>query len=114
MFHAAQRSGEKQGNLSMNAMTLGLIDAISAAKRPARKGALYASFTVRGVEIELTYDSVGRYMPATRDDPAEGPELTIVTIQIGGCAVYGEDFEDWLDRLNLETELAEHLAREWI
>lgn len=72
-----------------------------------RSGAHEASFTIDGVEISVTYDEVGSYLPATETDPAEPPYKALVSVIVGGQEVWGADADAWDDRFQLMAMVEE-------
>lgn len=72
-----------------------------------RSGAHEASFTIDGVEVTVTYNEAGSYMPATETDPAEPPYKTLVSVIVGGQEVWGADADAWDDRFQLMAMVEE-------
>ena len=90
----------------MSATGLGLIDAMLAGPKPRKRGANSITIVVDGVEIDCTYNVSGWTSPATDVDPAESPEIELVTADIGGVSVLV-----WADRFNFEDEIAQERFR---
>lgn len=72
-----------------------------------RSGAHEASFTIDGVEISVTYNMEGSYLPATETDPAEPPYKTLVSVVVGSCEVWGAEAAIWDDRFQLMAMVEE-------
>lgn len=92
----------------MSVTGMGLIDAMLAGPKARKRGANSMTVVVDGVEIDCTYNVSGWTLPASQLDPAENPEITIVTAEIGGV-----DVMVWADRFDLENEIAQERYREF-
>jgi hypothetical protein len=74
------------------------------------RGTRSATLNIFGVDVDITYDSFGRYVPETRDDPAEFPEITIISIDIEGRPVAAAHLDTWLEVLPIYDALEKHLG----
>lgn len=63
----------------------------AAKEKPIRHGANEITVWIRGVEVWVTYDTEGKYYPATATTPAEYPGIVPVSADIGGVCVWSED-----------------------
>lgn len=90
----------------MSAAGLALVDAIHAAPRPRKLGRYCATFTIEGLEVDVTYDLDGTNLPATECDPPECEYPVLVSAELGGV-----DITPWAERLGLDDLVDEHFAR---
>ena len=62
------------------------------------------------VQLEVTYDLEGRYYPATRETPAEHPELVIISAVIEGTKFNLLPHLSWVDEETLNESIGECLS----
>ena len=62
------------------------------------------------VQLEVTYDLEGRYYPATRETPAEHPELVIISAVIEGTKFNLLPHLSWADEEKLKESVGECLS----
>ena len=62
----------------------------------------------RGDEVEVTYETYGSYLPATRWQPEEHPEYYITDVEYQGVSIFNilsdNDIEEILESLIAEIE----------
>jgi len=59
----------------------------------------------RGEEIEVTYETYGEYMPPTRENPAEYPDVYITEVMYKGVdimPILGDADIDWIYELLID------------
>lgn len=54
--------------------------------------------------FDVEYEVTGKYIPATRDDPAEYPEITIISVMLGNTDVTVELESKVMDVLQVDCE----------
>lgn len=92
----------------MNPQTLGLLDAIAGQQiKRHRSGAFLVELQVDGVTLEVTYDLEGTYLPATATDPAEYPQVYVVSVDFGSGPVFDDHARAWDERLDLWSLIGE-------
>ena len=74
---------------------------VDTPRRQPRLGDHSCTVTVDGAQIEVGYDLEGSYLPATRDDPAEYPTVSIVSVDFGCGPLFGDHATAWDERLEL-------------
>lgn len=74
--------------------------------KPKKRGALSATITVKGIEVDVTFDMEGTHLRATETDPAEEPFPVLVTAHVD-CA----DITAWDEHLGISNELDDLHAR---
>lgn len=70
-------------------------------------GAFEHTVTVHGVEIVCTYNLEGDHYAADQNGPEEFPTVELVSVDFGGCPIYGADATEWDDLLNLTVLIEE-------
>jgi hypothetical protein len=100
----------------MNPTAHGLIE--SALRAPGlprpkqREGAHAMDLSIDGLDVLVTYNLEGNYLPASEFDPAEYPAVELITVQIGDTIFSGPWAARWDDRLELTLLVEERLATE--
>jgi hypothetical protein len=100
----------------MDSQAFGLIEAATRApglpKPKQRQGAHAMDLSIDGLDVLVTYNLEGNYLPASEFEPAEYPAVDLVTVQIGDTIFSGPYAARWNDRLSLTLLVEERLATE--